>query len=42
MADALWKASGRQKIVWYNCTHYGAVIYFVPALRQLVNHFGAK
>jgi dipeptidyl aminopeptidase/acylaminoacyl peptidase len=42
MADALWKATGRQKIVWYNCTHYGAAIYFVPALRHLVNHFGAR
>jgi len=42
MAEALWKASGRQKIVWYNCTHLGAALYFVPALRQLVAHFGSK
>jgi dienelactone hydrolase len=42
MAKALWKATGRQKIVWYDCTHYGAVAYLVPALRQLVRHFGAE
>ncbi len=42
MAEALWKATGRQKIVWFNCTHYGAAIYFVPALRQIVAHFGSR
>ncbi len=42
MAEALWKATGRQKIVWYNCTHYGAIVYLVPALNQLVKHFGAE
>src|SRR5262249_29404655 len=33
---ALWKASGEQKIVWYDCTHYGAALYYVPALKHLV------
>ncbi len=42
MAEALWKASGQQKIVWYDCTHYGAVKYLVPALGHLVKHFGAE
>jgi CubicO group peptidase (beta-lactamase class C family)/cephalosporin-C deacetylase-like acetyl esterase len=42
MAEALWKASGRQKIVWFNCTHYGAIIYLVPALDHLVKHFGPR
>ena len=41
MAEALWRASGRQKIVWFDCTHYGAVVYIVPALDELVKHFGA-
>lgn len=41
MAEALWKATGRQKIIWYDCTHYGALAYLVPALRHLVKHFGA-
>jgi dienelactone hydrolase len=42
MAEALWKASGRQKIVWYNCDHYSAAFYILPALRELVKHFGAR
>jgi dienelactone hydrolase len=42
MAEALWKASGQQKIVWYDCTHYGAVKYVVPAMTHLVKHFGAE
>jgi dienelactone hydrolase len=37
---ALWKAAGEQKIVWYDCTHYGAALYFVPAMEQVVKHFG--
>ena len=39
---ALWEELGRPKIVWYDTTHYGAALYFVPALQQLVEHFGAE
>ncbi len=39
MAEALWQASGKQKIVWYDCTHYGAVLHLADALEQVVNHF---
>lgn len=39
MAEALWQATGKQKIVWYDCTHFGAALYIVPALRQIVEHF---
>jgi dienelactone hydrolase len=39
MAEALWKASGRQKIVWYDCTHYGAIVYLASALDHIVKHF---
>ncbi|HTU91846.1 MAG TPA: prolyl oligopeptidase family serine peptidase [Gemmataceae bacterium] len=39
MAEALWKASGQQKIVWYDCTHYGAIVYLAAALDQIVKHF---
>jgi dienelactone hydrolase len=39
MAEALWKASGKQKIVWYDCTHYGAALYLAPALDQILAHF---
>ena len=38
MALALWKASGEQKLVWYDCTHIGAAPYFVPAPNQVVKH----
>jgi dienelactone hydrolase len=38
-AEALWEATGKQKIVWYNCTHYGAVWYLLPALNHIVEHF---
>ena len=38
-AEALWQAAGKQKIIWYDCTHYGAVVYFLPALRHIVQHF---
>jgi len=42
MATALWKASGEQKIVWYDCTHYGAVMYIVGGLDHVVQHFQAE
>jgi dienelactone hydrolase len=42
MAEALWRATGRQRLVWFDCTHYGAVAYIVPALKLVVEHFGAK
>jgi dienelactone hydrolase len=41
MSVALWEACGRQKIVWYDCTHIGAVLYLVPAMAQVVEHFRA-
>jgi dienelactone hydrolase len=41
MAEALWKASGQQKIVWYDCTHYGAVLYIVSAFDHVLEHFTA-
>lgn len=42
MAEALWKATGKQKIVWYDCTHVGAAIYFVSILDHAVKHFTAE
>jgi dienelactone hydrolase len=41
MAEALWKASGQQKIVWFDCTHYGAIVYIAPALQAVLEHFTA-
>jgi dienelactone hydrolase len=42
MAETLWSATGRQRLVWFDCTHYGALAYIVPAMRLVVEHFGAK
>lgn len=42
MAETLWKASGEQKIVWYDCTHYGAIVYLASALDHIIEHFGAE
>ena len=39
--EALWKATGRQKILWYDCTHTGAVLYFLPAMEHIIDHFQA-
>jgi dienelactone hydrolase len=41
-AETLWEATGKQKIVWYNCTHYGAALYIVPALGHIVKHFQSE
>jgi len=42
MAEAMWKATGEQKIVWYDCTHYGAALYFLDAMDHIVKHLGAE
>jgi dienelactone hydrolase len=42
MAEALWRASGKQKIVWYDCNHYGAIVYLASALDHIVKHFQAE
>jgi len=41
MSIALWEASGKQKIIWYDCTHYGAIAYVMPAMAHIVEHFTA-
>ena len=39
---ALWEAAGKPRLLWYDCSHYGAVLYFVPIMNQVVKHFKAK
>ena len=39
--ERLWKATGQPRILWYDCTHEGAVLYVVPAMQEIVTHFGA-
>jgi hypothetical protein len=42
MAEALWKASGEQKLLWYDCTHYGAVAHIVSSFENVVKHFQSE
>jgi dienelactone hydrolase len=41
MARMLWEASGKQKIVWYDATHYGAALHLADGLQQILDHFKA-
>ena len=36
---ALWTAAGRPPLTWYDCGHYSAVGYLLPAIRQTVEFF---
>ncbi len=38
-ARALWDAAGRPSIRWYDCGHYSAVGFLLPALRETVEFF---
>ncbi len=38
-ARALWNAAGRPPITWYDCGHYSAIGYLLPAVRQAVEFF---
>jgi dienelactone hydrolase len=40
-ARALWEAAGKPTILWYDCGHYSAAGYLLPALRQTVAFFAA-
>ena len=42
MAQMLWEASGKQKIVWYDATHYTAAFHIADAMERLVDHFRAR
>jgi dienelactone hydrolase len=39
MAKRLWEASGKQKIVWFDATHYGAILYMTSTMREVLQHF---
>jgi dienelactone hydrolase len=39
MADNLWNATGRQRIIWLNAGHYSAILFLVSGLDQVVEHF---
>ena len=40
--EALWRAVGEPKILWYDCGHYGAGLYFAAIMNQVVQHFSAE
>lgn len=37
----LWNALGQPQIVWYDATHIGTILYFIPALNQVIQFFQA-
>jgi dienelactone hydrolase len=39
MATMLWEASGKQKLIWYDSTHYGAALHIADALETILDHF---
>jgi dienelactone hydrolase len=34
----LWAATGRQKLIWFDATHVGAVAYVFPAMTAIIEH----
>lgn len=41
-ARALWEAGGRPPILWYECGHYSAAGYLLPAMRRAVDFLGGE
>jgi dienelactone hydrolase len=39
---ALWSAAGRPPMIWYECGHYSALAYLLPAVRRTVDFFAAE
>lgn len=39
MARALWEATGKGPIVWYDATHYGAAAFAADAMERVLRHF---
>ncbi|MDX2037304.1 MAG: alpha/beta hydrolase family protein [Isosphaeraceae bacterium] len=40
-ASALWKAAGEPPITWYECGHYSAAGFLLPAIRRTVDFFAS-
>ena len=41
-AKRLWEATGKQKIVWFDCTHVGAAVFLMPLLKEMTEHMRGK
>jgi dienelactone hydrolase len=39
---ALWSAAGSPPIVWYDCGHYSAIAYLLPATRRMIDVFTSE
>lgn len=37
-AEALWAASGKQKLVWLDATHVGSAVFVFPMMKEVVAH----
>jgi dienelactone hydrolase len=42
MAETLWEATGKQRIIWLNAGHYTAAIYLIQGLKNVADHFQAE
>jgi dienelactone hydrolase len=42
MAEMLWEATGKQKIVWYPSGHYTAAFYMADGMEHVLEHFLQK
>jgi dienelactone hydrolase len=42
MAENLWNATGRQKVLWLDAGHYSAILYLMSGLSNIVEHFKAN
>lgn len=42
MAENLWNATGRQRIIWLDAGHYTAAAYLMTSLSNVIEHFQAK
>jgi len=41
-ARSLWEAGGKPPIIWYDCGHYSAAGYLLPAMRRAVEFLGGE
>lgn len=41
-ARSLWNAAGQPPILWYDCGHYSAAGFLLPAVRETVKFFAAE
>jgi len=40
--EALWQSAGKPELIWYDCSHFAAALYFAPILSRVVEHFKAE